>query len=169
MAGTILRVRANHPQHKPCLNGVRPRWPEQSQPTPRSSTPCERLNGVRPSWPEQSWAAVADVAVAMVSMESGLVGRNNDDQAWSAIEEAYRLNGVRPSWPEQSGAITDLSTAGLTGLNGVRPSWPEQFDEVERNWNELVVSMESGLVGRNNIITCPEGQKQTYASQWSPA
>ena len=35
-------------------------------------------------------------------------------------------------------------------LNGVRPRWPEQFPEGLDCGADMVVSMESGLDGRNN-------------------
>ena len=35
------------------LNGVRPRWPEQSPGLPTTSRSRISLNGVRPRWPEQ--------------------------------------------------------------------------------------------------------------------
>ena len=37
-----------------CLNGVRPRWPEQCGSSDAAArTATQRLNGVRPRWPEQ--------------------------------------------------------------------------------------------------------------------
>ena len=63
-----------------CLNGVRPRWPEQ----------CD-ICGLAPAQYAGS-----------VSMESGLDGRNNvflPLLQWSMLSG---LNGVRPRWPEQS-------------------------------------------------------------------
>ena len=61
------------------------------------------LNGVRPRRPEQFYAErpLAET-VAVVSMESGLEGRNN--VAWQGVESLLRdagLNGVRPRRPEQ--------------------------------------------------------------------
>ena len=54
MAGTIGYKVGETRKHRDCLNGVRPRWPEQSTPIPKTSPH------------------------PMVSMESGLDGRNNE-------------------------------------------------------------------------------------------
>ena len=59
-------------------------------------------------------------------MESGLEGRNNLDEIYYTAVEGLCLNGVRPRRPEQFGTIRE-------GLEAV-----------------LMVSMESGLEGRNN-------------------
>ena len=59
-------------------------------------------------------------------MESGLVGRNNRPEDQKKLHQCNCLNGVRPSWPEQY----------------VRRPEPQT--------ESLHVSMESGLVGRNN-------------------
>ena len=42
-----------------------------------------------------------DVDNELVSMESGLDGRNNCEDRLDQSRQAYRLNGVRPRWPEQ--------------------------------------------------------------------
>ena len=36
-------------------------------------------------------------------------------------------------------------------------------------WNQFVVSMESGLEGRNNIAEKPPNSLGNLVSQWSPA
>ena len=77
MAGTIPLAGARWKKLRFCLNGVRPRWPEQFIFNRKLGKP------------------------ANVSMESGLDGRNNE---FSQGLRAYRnrsLNGVRPRWPEQ--------------------------------------------------------------------
>ena len=80
MAGTILLEPQRHAEGSGRLNGVRPRWPEQSETRhPNRHRPMS-LNGVRPRWPEQfanDYAAF--VHNTDVSMESGLDGRNNGD------------------------------------------------------------------------------------------
>ena len=62
-----------------CLNGVRPRRPEQSIPGGGVMGGLYvSLNGVRPRRPEQCSAAdLVGESTAAVSMESGLEGRNN--------------------------------------------------------------------------------------------
>ena len=106
---------------------------------------------------------------------------------------AFSLNGVRPSWPEQSPSSPGLGHVAAEGLNGVRPSWPEQsLHDANGNGVPGVVSMESGLVGRNNApfpsekssrtdvsmesglvgrnnMKDPELVTEAYKSQWSPA
>ena len=77
--------------------------------------------------------AHSSVSRHIVSMESGLDGRNNP-------------NG----WKR--------SPTSPPGLNGVRPRWPEQF--AQRNadtYAALIVSMESGLDGRNNRVNGSNG------------
>ena len=55
-------------------------------------------------------------------------------------------------------------------LNGVRPRWPEQWEgmpkEIDRRY---VVSMESGLDGRNNHSVAKKSGIESMRSQWSPA
>ena len=63
----------------------------------------------------------------IVSMESGLDGRNNRLQLSQTISQTVRLNGVRPRWPEQFPRVPQ--SAAVLAL----------------------VSMESGLDGRNNV------------------
>ena len=61
----------------------------------------------------------------LVSMESGLDGRNNILYTFASSSRNSCLNGVRPRWPEQwTGRHVDRDAA--TCLNGVRPRWPEQ-------------------------------------------
>ena len=69
------------PRRHPCLNGVRPRRPEQ----------CG------------DWEAVEAYQIA-VSMESGLEDRNNLQIIWVCQCRQTRLNGVRPRRPEQCAA-----------------------------------------------------------------
>ena len=60
------------------------------------------LNGVRPRWPEQSCRVGSDNdESALVSMESGLDGRNNLGRHSITRTGSSCLNGVRPRWPEQ--------------------------------------------------------------------
>ena len=79
MAGTILRAVEHCGGCGTCLNGVRPRWPEQCG--------CE---------------GQSRGTVVVVSMESGLDGRNNLRVHDPGQAVNQRLNGVRPRWPEQS-------------------------------------------------------------------
>ena len=84
-------------------------------------------------------------------MESGLVGRNNDERRRRRRNGTRGLNGVRPSWPEQLVCLDGATHHANHGLNGVRPSWPEQsVARVAESCQGKEVSMESGLVGRNN-------------------
>ena len=119
-------VRAASTGLQRCLNGVRPRRPEQSDwPQPRSAL-LQRLNGVRPRRPEQWTWAGQEHSGPLVSMESGLEDRNNG-----------------PAAPE--------AAVKNAGLNGVRPRRPEQFPPRRRNHRlRGPVSMESGLEDRNN-------------------
>ena len=86
-----------------------------------------RLNRVRPRRPEQcSIRVVTMLLVKVVSIESGLEGRNNQQRA----------PGVR-------GPNLEVSIeSGLEGRNNVE--W------IARVGDWLVVSIESGLEGRNN-------------------
>ena len=60
---------------------------------------------------------------------------------------------------------------GATGsLNGVRPRRPEQYRHGGvREDRPQVVSMESGLEGRNNLVAEHGGDGMNGESQWSPA
>ena len=62
-------------------------------------------------------------------MESGLEGRNNSGNPGKTRLTIMGLNGVRPRRPEQSGI---------------------GYDE----YHQMIVSMESGLEGRNNLTLC---------------
>ena len=81
MAGTI-----NPHNHLPtgpihCLNEVRPRWPEQfGSETVNFVSGIPGLNEVRPRWPEQSYGRVDLIVIRVVSMKSGLDGRNNNSR-----------------------------------------------------------------------------------------
>ena len=64
-----------------------------------------------------------------------------------------RLNRVRPRRPEQSMVIRFSSFRGA-GLNRVRPRRPEQCAGTDPDSViNVVVSIESGLEGRNNIVS----------------
>ena len=156
-------------------------------------TSSNRLNGVRPRWPEQSGVRHARIqGCRVVSMESGLDGRNNYVYCGSIHAQVHRLNGVRPRWPEQLGEWRDQREqsrwvsmeSGLDGrnnspspsseflssggLNGVRPRWPEQCVREIHQHAAGCVSMESGLDGRNNSVLATP-QVRVTPSQWSPA
>ena len=181
------------------LNEVRPRRPEQWVPgAPLGEPVDDRLNEVRPRRPEQFGKDYQGNSAYMVSMKSGLEGRNNracsPDVRWglqgvsmkSGLEgrnnstpasplAALRccLNEVRPRRPEQSTLFSRPSHSssclnevrprrpeqsrprfrqGGHGpcLNEVRPRRPEQFASAARLSSNLIVSMKSGLEGRNN-------------------
>ena len=86
----------------------------------------------------------------IVSMKSGLEGRNNPCQPSRLLNLRLRLNEVRPRRPEQSEEPTDWSwenlrvsmKSGLEGRNNFIPALAETA-----HW---FVSMKSGLEGRNN-------------------
>ena len=101
-------------------------------------------------------------------MESGLVGRNNPCPECREHSQAHCLNGVRPSWPEQW-CSASTNTTPMPRLNGVRPSWPEQYGVHWVACRASGVSMESGLVGRNNKWDTSPPFKGYTMSQWSPA
>ena len=61
------------------LNEVRPRRPEQWSGVPPAGRHSKRLNEVRPRRPEQSRLEVTGTGFGLVSMKSGLEGRNNAD------------------------------------------------------------------------------------------
>ena len=88
-----------------------------------------RLNGVRSWRPEQSTGTNFEpMAMGVVSMKSGLGGRNNVKT--HAAKETLSLS-----------------------LNGVRSRRPEQFRQGPLGENlRLVVSMKSGLGDRNNQV-----------------
>ena len=68
----------------------------------RSRTSRRRLNRVRPRRPEQSlgeWIAAEEKNI--VSIESGLEGRNNVPMIGTDIQGHSGLNRVRPRRPEQ--------------------------------------------------------------------
>ena len=78
-------------------------------------------------------------------MESGLEGRNN-----------------RSRWPP--------SPRWRICLNGVRPRRPEQYGLMGKlDIDNMFVSMESGLEGRNNMVLRDVSSKLDSWSQWSPA
>ena len=91
------------PRHPAGLNGVRPSWPEQYREfplMPATHTVVSMESGLvgRNNPPCRSWGD----SQSRVSMESGLVGRNNVRLRVPLSGHHIRLNGVRPSWPEQS-------------------------------------------------------------------
>ena len=130
-----------------------------------------------------------------VSMESGLEGRNNRARPRRRRHGPSRLNGVRPRRPEQYGWRWSLMPGIELCLNGVRPRRPEQWSAIasvmglvsiglngvrprrpEQLWHPhswagggLVVSMESGLEGRNNTASPSTTFPTRMLSQWSPA
>ena len=65
------------------------------------------------------------IGFRMVSMESGLDGRNNIATPKKFWFQRASLNGVRPRWPEQYAELLYVRALQY-GLNGVRPRWPEQ-------------------------------------------
>ena len=86
-----------------CLNGVRPRRPEQfgfgrldlaAALTVSMESGLEGRNNART-------VAAEWLAALPVSMESGLEGRNNHHRRGCGVAAPTRLNGVRPRRPEQ--------------------------------------------------------------------
>ena len=66
------------------------------------AVPTPRLNGVRPRRPEQfALYGLIETLAGVVSMKSGLDGRNNVWGSGSGIGIRPGLNEVRPRWPEQ--------------------------------------------------------------------
>ena len=82
-------------------------------------------------------------------MKSGLEGRNNSKGNKDVHHECCCLNEVRPGRPEQSKSTSHPYEASQC-LNEVRPGRPEQFELVGALALVGVVSMKSGLEGRNN-------------------
>ena len=67
------------------------------------------LNEVRPRRPEQFVANRDEVRVKLlVSMKSGLEGRNNPSPSPAATTAPTSLNEVRPRRPEQSGRAREM-------------------------------------------------------------
>ena len=60
-----------------------------------------RLNEVRPRRPEQFPALRAEDTLLVVSMKSGLEGRNNSTTPFMSRGTTKGLNEVRPRRPEQ--------------------------------------------------------------------
>ena len=118
-----------HRGRRSCLNGVRPRRPEQSRDIRLRAFLFMGLNGVRPRRPEQYTCRPS-----------------------SSAPTSSGLNGVRPRRPEQcqhrgrlhdgrhdvsmESGLEGRNNAPLRGICVVRPQ---------------IVSMESGLEGRNNL------------------
>ena len=87
----------------------------------------------------------------IVSMKSGLEGRNNSTGRYPEGQGEVCLNEVRPGRPEQLLKSRYVSNSGRIGLNEVRPGRPEQFRRLTTGTGRsFVVSMKSGLEGRNN-------------------
>ena len=151
MAGT-MRGHRSPLARLPRLNGVRPRWPEQSCSRSSPRPPSSRLNGVRPRWPEQCVWSRSNSTRRFVSMESGLDGRNNISSERFPVLVLGGLNGVRPRWPEQCLVLpADIQLSrpvsmesGLDGRNNALKRW--EAEGIPK------VSMESGLDGRNNAV-----------------
>ena len=179
MAGTIWRPTHGSDKRVLCLNGVRPRWPEQlilpsrQRLLPLSVSMESGLDGrnnmmvqVIDAWRrEVSMESGIDgrnnvrlrrrpVMSKRVSMESGLDGRNNGVEMTTEQPIDSGLNGVRPRWPEQF-RIGSLTSFVDSCLNGVRPRWPEQYGALRALGRCGDVSMESGLDGRNNPAIQP--------------
>ena len=153
MAGTIRTHPSGSRSRRACLNGVRPRWPEQ-------------------------WGKIEDIYVGLiVSMESGLDGRNNPvrhgDSSGAVLAQVSMESGLdgRNNFvhqvlePLHQGVSMESGLDGRNNLvdlyyryrrpesrlNGVRPRWPEQCGAGQHGRDPLMmVSMESGLDGRNN-------------------
>ena len=88
-----------------------------------------------------------------VSMKSDLEGRNNAPSSISTPAPRIRLNEVRPRRPEQCDR-PGRETDGGIGLNEVRPRRPEQSaGEPGDGVDCVIVSMKSGLEGRNNRVS----------------
>ena len=126
----------------------------------RNNLPCTKsackqrasLNEVRPRRPEQSEPSSRISGGVMVSMKSGLEGRNNI--TWPAIRTSWHssLNEVRPRRPEQC-EFDNFLRVRPHGLNEVRPRRPEQWINGDSSHEAgRVVSMKSGLEGRNNEV-----------------
>ena len=101
MAGTIPTEANTEAANTRCLNGVRPRWPEQSSRLGMVAT----INEVSmESGLDGRNNVSADGLLGLppeVSMESGLDGRNNYGGISGPVWKLGCLNGVRPRWPEQ--------------------------------------------------------------------
>ena len=126
------------------------------------------LNGVRPRRPEQSHGQKDAYALARkVSMESGLEDRNNAAACAVRTCRSSGLNGVRPRRPEQF-STTSTRSCGFSRLNGVRPRRPEQSGAAGfTSLRNSTVSMESGLEDRNNHQTNPSRQALDHVSMES--
>ena len=86
----------------------------------------------------------------VVSMKSGLEGRNNARDMVEYGDPRASLNEVRPRRPEQyvgshSAAAVKLAVSMKSGLEGRNNTPHRQISEGTRE-----VSMKSGLEGRNN-------------------
>ena len=95
----------------------------------------------------------------IVSMKSGLEGRNNVLCRTMATTGLTSLNEVRPRRPEQyRGHFPNDHATGR--LNEVRPRRPEQCGAKRRCLGHFLdVSMKSGLEGQNNSPgTCNDQQ-----------
>ena len=79
------------------------------------------------------------------------------------------LNGVRPRWPEQSGAgrggVQQVQVSMESGLDGRNNHGAEKPSRPQPSG----VSMESGLDGRNNLQPIRNVMVRPLVSQWSPA
>ena len=89
----------------------------------------------------------------VVSMKSGLEGRNNYRARRLRRSRTGCLNEVRPRRPEQFGIKSMSTSAGYNCLNEVRPRRPEQSVRHGDPSGAVLaqVSMKSGLEGRNNV------------------
>ena len=90
------------------------------------------LNGVRPRWPEQLTKTITFLQDQyIVSMESGLDGRNNHEPDFSG-DDTNQVSMESGLDGRNNCAKGHNSSSQDTSLNGVRPRWPEQlvFDKI---------------------------------------
>ena len=83
--------------------------------------------------------SVNSIKVLAVSMESGLVGRNNlqSNPLWHPTHEVSMESGL----VGRNNTLNSRALASTSlGLNGVRPSWPEQFTWLGDTMSELIPS-----------------------------
>ena len=112
----------------PRLNEVRPRRPEQCQGLLRENLRLvvsmkSGLEGRNNGGPGRMVGGFRGV-----SMKSGLEGRNNPSNPAPSSRPPTCLNEVRPRRPEQSRQRSRSTGHVSASLNEVRPRRPEQFD-----------------------------------------
>ena len=100
------RIRIEYSRDHGRLNEVRPRRPEQYKYFCSSGPQVVGLNEVRPRRPEQWYRREnSPEPPELVSMKSGLEGRNNVSGVSGCTSRSTRLNEVRPRRPEQYDAL----------------------------------------------------------------